>query len=312
MADCGGCDYQFVGDPPDEVICRICQYPSRNPYLTVCCGHVLCKSCLDGCIANSRACPVCRSKKFKSYINKQIDRKVRSLLVYCDKKEEGCQWKGEINDVNDHAYNYCQFQKVYCPNDCGELVQRQKISYHTEYECMYRIIECGHCQYRGKFCYVIYQHLEECPKFPLPCPNCCNTSITILRENLNAHEEVCPLAKVKCRYYELGCNSFITRRDLKGHNKSNVQYHLNLVMNDRYSLKSKLARVTEELEKTKDKLECVSNELEHTQCNYEQRLRCQKKSTERAEDAKFQKRIDIIEGVIAAAATPAQEVDEEI
>ena len=147
-------------------------------------------------------------------------------------------------------------------------------------------------------CYVIYQHLEECPKFPLPCPNCCNTSITILRENLNAHEEVCPLAKVKCRYYELGCNSFITRRDLKGHNKPNVQYHLNLVMNDRYSLKSKLARVTEELEKTKDKLECVSNELEHTQCNYEQRLRCQKKSTKRAEDAKFQKRIDIIEGVI--------------
>ena len=119
MADCGGYDYQFVDDPPDEVICRICQYPSKNPYLTVCCGHVFCKSCLDGCGANfiDTVCPVCRSDEFKSYINKQIDRKVRSLFVYCDKKEEGCQWKGEINDANDHIID-CQFQKVYCPYDC--------------------------------------------------------------------------------------------------------------------------------------------------------------------------------------------------
>ena len=241
---------------------------------------------------------MCRSENFNSYINKQVDRKVKNLLVYCNKKEEGCQWKGELNDVNDHAHNSCQFQKVYCPNECGELIQRQNILFHTDYECMHRLIECRHCQYRGKFCYIIFQHLEDCPKFPLPCPNHCNSSITILRESLNAHEKVCPLAKVKCRYYELGCNTIIARRDLKWHNKSNAQYHLNLVMYDRHCLKSRLTKVTEELEEIKDKFESVSNKLENTQRSHEQQLLRQKESTKRAQNNKFQKRIDIIEGAI--------------
>ena len=168
---------------------------------------------------------------------------------------------------------------------------------------MYRIIECRHCQYRGEFCYVVYQHLEECPRFPLPCPNRCNSGITILRKNLTAHEKACPLAKVKCRFYELGCKNFIARKDLKKHNRSNTQYHLNLVMYDRHSLKSKLARVTEELEETKDELEYVNSILEHTQHNYERRLQRQKENTKREEEAKFQKRIDIIEGAIGEMTT---------
>ena len=69
-------------------------------------------------------------------------------------------------------------------------------------------------------------------------------------------------------------------------------------MYDQHSLKSKLARVTEELEETKDELESVNSILEHTQHNYEWHLQRQKENTKREEEAEFQKRIDIIEGAL--------------
>ena len=44
----GGYDCQFVDIPRDaDVICKICQIPSREPQISVCCGHTFCKSCLD-------------------------------------------------------------------------------------------------------------------------------------------------------------------------------------------------------------------------------------------------------------------------
>jgi len=69
-------------------------------------------------------------------------------------------------------------------------------------------------------------------------------------------------------------------------------------MNDRHCLKSRLTKVTEELEEIKDKFESVSNKLENTLRNHEWHLQRQKESTKRAQKSKFQKRIDIIEGAI--------------
>ena len=45
----GGYDYQFVEVPsPDWLMCNIYHYPSKKPRLSLCCGNVFCKSCLDG------------------------------------------------------------------------------------------------------------------------------------------------------------------------------------------------------------------------------------------------------------------------
>ena len=44
----GGYDYQFVhGTPQEFLICKICLAASRDPHLSVCCGHIFCKSCID-------------------------------------------------------------------------------------------------------------------------------------------------------------------------------------------------------------------------------------------------------------------------
>ena len=47
LSSIGGYDCSFINTPHDRFVCKICHLPSRDPYLSVCCGHVFCKSCLD-------------------------------------------------------------------------------------------------------------------------------------------------------------------------------------------------------------------------------------------------------------------------
>ena len=80
----GGYDYEFVDTPADRVICNICHLPSRDPYLSECCGHLFCKSCLDNVKKASTItndCPVCRDEEFTTFRNKAIDREVTYTVL---------------------------------------------------------------------------------------------------------------------------------------------------------------------------------------------------------------------------------------
>ena len=67
-SEAGGYDYKFIDAPPDRYVCNICHLPSRCLYLTICCGHVFCKSCLDNAkkatATTESVCPVCRDEEF--------------------------------------------------------------------------------------------------------------------------------------------------------------------------------------------------------------------------------------------------------
>ena len=63
----GGYDFQFVTTPADWLICNVCHYPSREPYLSGCCSHIFCKSCLEAAkraTTITDACPICRCEEF--------------------------------------------------------------------------------------------------------------------------------------------------------------------------------------------------------------------------------------------------------
>ena len=138
----------------------ICQLPSIDPYLSVCCGHLFCKSCLENAkkaaaIATSN-CPMCRSEDFVTFPNKQIDRVVRNLHVYCTNKEKGCKWQGEVYYIGDHLgrSDGCDFEDVQCSSKCGEIVQREYLVSHMEAECPASIVVLPasivvSCQYCG-------------------------------------------------------------------------------------------------------------------------------------------------------------------
>lgn len=211
----GGYEYQFVETPADWLICKICHYPSREPFLSGCCGHTFCRTCLDMLHQKKDSCPLCRSEEFNTILNKQADRFVRGLHVFCTNKEKGCEWKGEVNDIANHIENSkgCHFQEVKCPKDCGKCLQRQNLTKHVKNECIRRMVECQYCFIIKEYQFIDGIHKNACPKFPLPCPNNCSVG-TIPRENINEHKRICLLEKVNCSN---DCGITVQRRHLKTH-----------------------------------------------------------------------------------------------
>ena len=218
----GGYDYQFVDEPPQEIlICKICLLASRDPYLSVCCGHVFCKSCIDKAKQNTaivKACPVCRNQEFTTVVNKQVDRLVRSLHIFCTNKGKGCNWQGELNDIDNHLHSGdgCQFEDILCTNECGKVIQRCNLKSHLDSDCPHHKTNCLHCH--AKIVHKLYnKHKKECPKFPLPCPNKCRVG-NIPRENLQKHlGNECMLQNVRCSNK---CGVALQRQFLTYHLKS--------------------------------------------------------------------------------------------
>ena len=224
-ADPGGYDYKFVDRIPDVFICNICYLPSRDPYLTVCCGHVFCSSCLNNGVTVIRVCPMCRSKKFTTFPNKQTDREVKNLRVLCPNKKKGCDWVGELRAVSDHlerSAEGCKYVCVICRNGCGKKIQRKNLMHHLLVSCPCREEECKHCCMIGGHQYITGRHKKFCPKLPLPCPNKCKGD-KINREDMLEHRKSCPLEMVCCKY---GCGIKFARKDQEKHDQEKMQDHL--------------------------------------------------------------------------------------
>ena len=226
----GGYDYDFVSQPPDRLICKVCHVPSRDPYLSVCCGHVFCKSCLDNvkkAATITKSCPICRDEEFITFPQKEANREIKSLHIYCTNKEKGCEWQGELNDINNHLDNSdgCQFEEVKCSNECGKMIQRRYLTSHVETECPRRKVNCQYCHDTGEHQFIEGQHKEECPKLPLPCPNNCEVG-SVPREDMEAHRKECPLEMIQCEYYSVGCEVTMARKDQEKHKKENMEDHL--------------------------------------------------------------------------------------
>ena len=208
----------FVDTPHDRFICKICHLPSRDPYLSVCCGHLFCKSCLDSTIMTaSSVCPICRVENFVTFPNKAIDREVKGLHIYCTNKAKGCEWMGKLSDINNHLENSdgCQFEEVKCFNECGKVIEWQYLTSHVKGKCPRRKVNCQYCHNTGQHQFIKGLHKEECPKFPLLCPNKCHKLRTIFREDMEAHWKECPLEMVQCEYYSVGCKrDMFARKDI--------------------------------------------------------------------------------------------------
>ena len=259
----GGYDYQFVKTPSDMLICTICILPSKQPYLSECCGHTFCKSCLEGSKKSNNICPVCRSENFVTMFNKQADRVIRSLHVFCTNKDQGCEWDGEVNNIIGHFGN-CLFQIVHCPSDCGESLQRQYQTIHVEIKCPRRRVSCQYCSDVGEYQFIEGQHKEECHKFPIQCPNKCDIE-SICRDGVEEHKEICPLEIVQCDYHVIGCKVKIARKDIDTHKQEMMEVHLSLSINElmetkmqlkstQNNLKHEVENAKHEVEKTKDDL----------------------------------------------------------
>ncbi|XP_065901509.1 TNF receptor-associated factor 2-like isoform X1 [Dysidea avara] len=213
--DNGGHVYRFVDTVHERYFCKICIHPCQNPYLSACCGHNFCKSCLDNAKKTAKICPFCRNEEFVTVINKPADREIKGLHVMCTNKERGCEWQGELNDISNHLgkNDGCQFEDVKCSSKCGKMLQRQYLTSHVETECPHRKVDCQYCHITGEHQFIEGKHKEKCSKFPLSCPNKCNVE-SVSREGMETHRKKCPLEVVKCSNE---CGRMLQRQFLMSH-----------------------------------------------------------------------------------------------
>ena len=128
-------------------------------------------------------------------------------------------------------------------------------------------------------------------KFPLPCPNNCDSELKVSREDVDTHRKKCPLETVQCQYQCVGCDDVMVRKEQRDHNKENMEEHLALAVSELVTLHQRLqcdvtsvkAELTQNLTKMEHELALTQQELATTKLDAQQTVNYLKKKTAKTE-----------------------------
>lgn len=263
----GGYEHNFVDSPPDDLLCKICQHPSRDAQqANNCCGQNFCKKCLDKysdtATLNSDICPFCREPDFQFVCDRKTQRQVLNLKVYCPKKQLGCTWRGELRTVEEHNKDKCPYTEITC--DCGVQIQRMFLQDHSKLSCRLRQVNCKFCNIAGNYEWINGDHQQECPKCITECPNHCSVW-SIKRENLADHLEQCELAVMECPFAVVGCSDVITRQDKLQHMKEKAEQHMECNKTTILNIQKELTLSKKMIESKDKQLNSLQQSLKSTQ-----------------------------------------------
>ena len=169
-----GYQVNFVEQPPKEieVECSVCFNVLFEPKLATCCGHSFCAACIDPIESGGKPCPLC-SQQIELVDDKRLERTLNGLTVYCPHKKKGCEWTGELREVNNHLNKQpttdnllkgCQYQEILCEVCQSHQCERQHMENHVSNDCPEREIECEYhsvgCVFKGPQL-ELGQHMSE-------------------------------------------------------------------------------------------------------------------------------------------------------
>ena len=233
----GGFDCKFTVHPPDalQVDCPICLLVLREPYQISCCGYAFCWTCIERVQLRKTACPTCNVAEFSVFEDKRLKRSLYSYRVHCSHEKDGCQWTGELGELDKHLNEIpklgeqlsgCEFAEVECIY-CACPFQRRYVDIHQAKECPQRPFKCNYCSnYMSTHEDVVINHWPKCNFYPgFSCPNKCGANLE------HAHVEHhlsknCPLAKVRCSFHDYtGCEVQLLRKDMPAHLAENLVAH---------------------------------------------------------------------------------------
>ena len=121
-----GFECEFVELIPKafQTECPICLLVLREPYQATCCGKSSCKECIESVKVRNNRCPTCKAEDFFSYPNLGLQQSLYDFRVYCTYKSKGCEWTGELRELDNHlnsdppadkSLEGCPFTKISCP-----------------------------------------------------------------------------------------------------------------------------------------------------------------------------------------------------
>ena len=235
-----GYDCEFVERPPKAVQCEcpVCLLVLREPHQVTCCGYSFCVTCVKCVQEDKRCCPTCNEADFAIFPDKHLKRSLNEYPVYCCQRGEGCDWVGELGELDRHLNLQpppekllvgCQFSEVDCTY-CVQPFQCRYVQAHQSDDCPKRLYECLHCNkyavtFQATYEEVTQNHWPVCPFFPLSCPNHCE--LVLQRQEVEHHvSRDCPLTLVQCEFQMVGCEVRLPRRDMPSHISENLTGHV--------------------------------------------------------------------------------------
>ncbi len=259
MDEYGGHEVEFLDCIPDRYKCTVCTRVFKDPELTVCCGQHYCSTCLQKWFKeNKKNCPHCRTEgsKFQHVENKSLKSEINELNIYCSNKAQGCSWTGKLGGLREHLThsggNACDYGEIDCPNNCGIKVIRNNLASHIITTCSHRQDNCQYCSKQDTLA-ALSEHKNVCPKFPLACPNNCD-SLPMHREKMSEHLQICPKRKQACPFEEHGCTSVqLKPGELDKHMETHAIQHMHMIAKTNKAMR-------EEIETTKNQLKRVCDE----------------------------------------------------
>jgi hypothetical protein len=211
----------------------------------------------------SRACPNCRHQLYTVSNTGAIDGIIKGLQVYCKHREVGCDWEGDLSSEADHrkADSGCQFEPILCNNECGENIKRKDMKIHLLDECPLRLFLCKYCSFSGSQ-KEVNNHSELCPDHPVACPNGCSldTSMAILRKDLEMHLDVCPAKKLTCTFATGCCPAMLKKADMEKHMRTNLAQHSDCLFRQNCQLKEETKLLKAGKDHLKGELEVLRQE----------------------------------------------------
>ena len=159
-----GFECEFQEQPPKVLQnkCPVCLLVLREPYQATCCGKSFCKECIESVKARNNQCPTCKTQDFFSYPNLGLQQSLYDFQVYCTHKSKGCEWTGELRELDNHlnsdppadkSLQGCPFTSIkcpLCPSRSGDemLLSRKDLKAHISgnHNTLDMLLELGQLQ----------------------------------------------------------------------------------------------------------------------------------------------------------------------
>lgn len=288
-------EYDFVNGLPEEYQCHICLCLLADPHLTTCCGHHFCKDCIFKVAKANQACPMCKMEGFMAVVDKNVYRKIRALPVRCHFHSKGCEWQGELRDLEEHLdphRGHCKFNDVVCTKGCGKTLRRAQLETHLMMECPNRDQKCKYCDQLVPLSSMSTHHQSVCTHFPIPCPSGC--SEVLRRAAVTQHLDMCPMRLINCDFAQFGCDISFQFRHKSNHMEEYSHRHLCMIAECCVSLKqdvvakdAQIAQMSSQLLDKEKNIHRLEKTLSLQQKGFEEKLQQQQKE--------FHQKIDRLE-----------------
>ena len=107
-------EFDFVQQPSQDLFCPVTFELLLDPHLTACCGNHLSQRAVTRLKRGAKPCPICKEPDLATMLDKFHRRKVCEVQVRCPHTPSGCEWVGEVGELNQHIHT-CLKQHMEAP-----------------------------------------------------------------------------------------------------------------------------------------------------------------------------------------------------